>query len=733
MRPLKRSLRKTRADMSNHDVKTVCPYCGVGCGIIATTDGAHISSVRGDPDHPANFGKLCPKGATVAATVDVKTRLRHAKIRAARDQEAVIVTPGEAIDHVAEGLDRVLQSHGPQAIAFYLSGQLTTESQYLFNKFAKGYLRTNHVDSNSRLCMSSAASGMTLSLGSDGPPANYSDIELADTFLFVGSNAADCHPVTFERIARRLEKKRSQCIVVDPRRTATAEAADVHLAVRPGTDLALLNGMLYLLMMWKKVDEGFIAAHTENWGELKQHLMDYSPYKVSQICNIDARELVRAANMIVHAKRFMSFWTMGVSQTVAGTFNTNAIINLHLATGQIGKPGCGPFSLTGQPNAMGGRDVGYMAHLLPGQRQIGNAEHRGEIEKLWGLREGTIYPHAGYDAVRLFDAMHSGEIKAVWIVGTNPAASMPNLPKVREALKRAELVIVQDAYQPTETTGYADVLLPAAINLEQAGTFCNSERRVSLMGQAVKPPGDAQPDWWWLTHTAAAMGFRTGMWFNNAVEIFDEFALSTAGRPNDQSGLSHAVLAAEGPQLWPSPKSGTSVERRYTDGRFATPTGRARFFSRAHLDPEERPDAEFPMILTNGRLPNQWHTRTKTGLVDALNKGNPEPYLQMHPADAEALSLRNLQPVQIRSRRGTALSILKIDPNIAAGTVFMPIHWNELWFHAASVNEATSDAQDPVSKQPSLKYCAVSVSAAASENVPEAVERREIGVPSAMG
>ncbi len=716
--------------MKTSDVRTLCPYCGVGCGLIATTDGERLISVRGDPDHPANFGRLCPKGATVAQTVDVTTRLRSAQVRDRPGDPFVAVAADAAVRHVAERLDRVLQSHGPQGIAFYLSGQMTTESQYVFNKFAKGSLRTNHVDSNSRLCMSSAAAGMTLSLGSDGPPTCYSDVEVADTFLFVGSNAADTHPVTFGRVERRMERPTSRMVVIDPRRTATAKAADVHLAIRPGTDLTVLNGLMYLLDVWHKTDDRFIADHTDGWAEVRALSSDYPPSRVADVCGISVTDLVNAAHLLGDARRLLTFWTMGISQTIAGTASANALINLHLALGQIGKPGCGPFSLTGQPNAMGGRSVGYMAHLLPGQRRVADPEHRRQVEQLWGLPDGTIYPHAGYDAVRLFDALESGDVRALWVVGTNPAASMPNLPKIRRALRAAELVVVQDAYRDTETADFAHVLLPAAVNLEQAGTFCNSERRVTLMQPAAKPPGDARPDWWWPRHVAAAMGFTRGMAFDSAADVFDEFAATTAGRPDDHSGLSHDLLARDGPQQWPYPAGGTAHAWRYVDGVFPTPSGRARFFARPQTDPDESPSPEFPLLLTTGRLPNQWHTRTKTGLVDALNKANPEPFLSIHPTDAEALKIRGGQRVQIRSRRGTAASVARVDLTVTPGVVFLPIHWNELWGEAASPNEATSDAHDAISKQPSLKYCAVAVSSAdvPDEAVPAVVAKPEPAV-----
>jgi anaerobic selenocysteine-containing dehydrogenase len=693
------------------ETKTLCPYCGVGCGLLAASDGSRITKLRGDPHHPANFGRLCHKGSTVAQTVDAPTRLRYAMLREQRDQPLLAVSAGKAVATVGQRLNDILQTHGPQAIGFYLSGQLTTEAQYLFNKFAKGCLRTNHLDSNSRLCMSSAASGMTLSLGSDGPPTCYDDIDLADAFFFIGSNAADCHPIAFERVQKRVLKGRAECIVVDPRKTATAQAATLHLPIKPGTDLALLNGLLHLLWSWHKLDVPYIAGHTEGWAELQDMLPQYPPDKVAKICGIPAYHIVHAARILGASRRLISFWAMGVNQTLAGTFSSNAIINLHLATGQIGRPGCGPFSLTGQPNAMGGRDVGYMSHLLPGQRQVANPDHRRQMEQLWGLRPGTIHPHAGYDAVNLFDAARSGEIRALWIVGTNPAASMPNLPRVRAALEAAELVIVQDAYYPTETTAYADVLFPASVTFEQAGTFCNSERRVSLMEPVVPPPGDARPDWWWCKQVADVMGFPAAMRYTSADQIFDEFARVTAGRPNDQSALSHELLRIKGPQQWPYPALGRSSARRYEDGVYPTPSGKARFFARLYLPPEEAPSEEYPLVLTTGRVAGQWHTRTKNALVPQLNKLDPEPYLQMHPDDAIALRLRDGQQVQVRSRRGSSLTILRHDPSTPRGTVFMPIHWNELWSSRSSPNEATTDATDAVSKQPALKSCAVAVSA----------------------
>ena len=670
------------------------------------TDGEKILRVRGDPDHPANFGRLCQKGASVAQTVHVTSRLRHPMIRAGANDPLAVVSTDTAVLRVARDLDRIVQHHGPGAIAFYLSGQLTTEAQYLAGKFAKACLRTNHVDTNSRLCMASAASGMTLSLGSDGPPTCYADIELADAFLFVGSNAAECHPIVYDRVAERVRRRGAKCVVVDPRRTPTCDVADVHLPVKPGTDLALMNGLLRIVRDAGRIDREFVAKHTEGWDELNALLDDYPIKRVAEICGLAQSDLLEASRILLESQRLITFWTMGVNQTLQGTFTTNAIINLHLARGQIGKPGCGPFSLTGQPNAMGGRDCGYMSHSLPGQRFVANAAHRAEMESIWSLPPGHIQPEPGYDAVRMFDALHHGEVKAIWIIGTNPAASMPNLPRVREALERAELVIVQDAYYPTETTAFAHVVLPAAVNFEQSGTFCNSERRVTLMEQVVPPPGEAKPDWWWVQRVAREMGFERGMSFATSADIFDEFARATAGRPNQQSALHYELLRANGPQHWPFPAMGKPSERRYEDGIFAMPSGKARFWARPHELAGERTNVEFPLVLTTGRVISQWHTRTKTGLVPQLN-GRPQ--VSLNPVDVKALRLRDGQDVRIESRRGTARATLRADVNVAPGVAFMPIHWNELFAPSASPNEATTDETDPISKQPALKCCAVRV------------------------
>ena len=443
-------------------VKTVCPYCGVGCGMILHVEDHRVVKVTGDKEHPANFGRLCTKGNTVALTLNSSDRLAAAYIRHDKESGRLRVPLQNALTEAAARLRQIIAQHGPDAVALYVSGQLSMESQYLANKLAKGFLRTNNIDSNSRLCMSSAASGYKLSLGADGPPGSYQDIDRLDCALVIGSNMADCHPILFLRLLDR-QKQGAKIIVVDPRRTATAEKADLYLQIKPGTDLALLNGLLSWLLDQGHVDERFIQQSTEGWDELCELLKDYPLSRVAEITGLREKDIGIAAKWIGESPEVTTFWTMGLNQSTHGTWHTNSICNLHLATGKICRPGSGPFSLTGQPNAMGGREVGYLSHALPGQRLVTSEADRRFIEELWGVPVGTIRSEPGLDAVSLFQRLETGEVKAVWIIGTNPVASMPNRQRVINGLQRAELVIVQDAYHPTETSRYADILLPGAV------------------------------------------------------------------------------------------------------------------------------------------------------------------------------------------------------------------------------------------------------------------------------
>jgi len=698
------------------NVKTVCPYCGVGCGMILQAENNRIVKVRGDPEHPANFGRLCTKGNTVALTLNSSDRLAAAWVRSHKNSERESVPLQTALQQTAARLRRIISEHGPDAVALYVSGQLSMESQYLANKLAKGFLCTNNIDSNSRLCMSSAASGYKLSLGADGPPGSYQDIDRLNCALVIGANMADCHPILFLRLLDR-QKQGAKIIVVDPRRTATAEKADLYLPIKPGTDLALLNGLLRLLLDHGHVDEKFIAQHTDGWVELCALLKEYPLTRVAGITGLREKDICTAANWIGESPEVTTFWTMGLNQSTHGTWHTNAVCNLHLATGKICRPGSGPFSLTGQPNAMGGREVGYLGHALPGQRAVTSSADRAFMEKLWGVPADTIRPEPGLDAVSLFQKLESGDVKAVWIIGTNPIASMPNRQRVINGLRRAELVIVQDAYHPTETTQFADILLPGAVWAEAEGTMVNSERNITLMQPAVSPPGEARADWWLLTQVARQLGFEKAFPYESAGEVFDEIRETWNSKTGyDLRGISYERLRQKSRQ-WPcAPDSDDGQNIRYLTAEnsihFPTASGKGQFLARPFLPPAELPDQDFPFALNTGRLAHQWHTLTKTGKVPALNKLNPGPFVEIHPEDAKALGVYAGVLVKVSSRRGFAIYPAQISTRVQPGNCFAPFHWNDQFGENLAVNAATSEAADAISLQPEFKFCAVALSRA---------------------
>jgi sulfite reductase (NADPH) flavoprotein alpha-component len=705
---------------ASQNVRTVCPYCGVGCGMILHVENGRIARVSGDKHHPANFGKLCTKGVTCAEALTARDRLTSAFVRATRGAEMRKVSTGAAINESAARFKKIISEHGPDAVAFYVSGQLSMEAQYLAGKLCKGFLGTNNIDSNSRLCMASAASGYKLSLGADGPPGSYEDFEKLDCALVIGANMAECHPILFWRLIER-QKSGAKIIVVDPRRTPTAEKADLFLPIKPGTDLALLNGILHLLEKEGCVDEGFISRHTDGWEELKLFLKDYSPARVAEITGLRAEEIILAAKWIGEAPEFTTFWTMGLNQSTHGTWHTNAICNLHLATGKICRPGSGPFSLTGQPNAMGGREVGYLSHSLPGQRAVTSAEDRDFIERFWHLPKGALRAEPGLDAVELFKRMETGEVKAVWIIGTNPVASMPNRGRVIAGLQRAELVIVQDAFHPTETSRYADILLPGALWAEAEGTMVNSERNVTLMQTAVAPPGDALADWEILAQVARHFGFAEHFNYRNAGDVFAEIRETWNPKTGyDLRGISYDKLRRQSRQ-WPcapDEKNGRAIRYLNPDAEtnpdapriiFPTRSGRAQFFARPFLPPAELPDAEFPFALTTGRVAHQWHTLTKTGKIPTLNKLNPGAFVEIHPDDAAALGLENGALVRVGSRRGHAIYPAEITTRVRPGDCFAPFHWNDLFGEDLAVNATTSEAVDEISLQPEFKFTAVAL------------------------
>jgi sulfite reductase (NADPH) flavoprotein alpha-component len=718
------------------DVKTVCSYCGVGCGMVLRIgpDEAGVPRVRavsGDKSHPANRGRLCTKGARSAEMLVAQGRLGSALVRADRGGEAQPTAVDEAITATARRLREILDEHGPDALAMYVSGQMTLEAQYLANKLAKGFWRTNQIESNSRLCMASAGTGYKQSLGSDGPPGSYEDFDRADVFFVIGANMADCHPILFLRLMDRV-KAGAKLIVVDPRRNGTAVKADLFLQIKPGTDLALLNGLLHLLVEDKQVDEEFIAEFTEGWDVMPGFLADYPPETVAKITGIPEADIRQAARWIGEAGDWMSCWTMGLNQSTHGTWNTNALCNLHLATGAICRTGSGPFSLTGQPNAMGGREMGYMGPGLPGQRSVLVEADRRFVEDLWGLPEGTLRAEVGTGTIDMFARMAAGEIKACWIICTNPVATVTNRSTVIEGLETAEFVVTQDVFASTETNAYADTVLPAAMWAEVEGVMINSERGLTLLQPAVAPPGQAMPDWAIIARIAAEMGFADAFSYTCAEEIFEE--IKRAWNPAtgyDIRGVTYEGLRTA-PAQWPAAPGGgddsgpdRNPVRYVNDGvsqqlrtrpdgtvprlAFATASGRAAFFPRPHLPAAELPDDDYPFVLNTGRLQHQWHTMTKTGKVAKLNKLNPSPFVEIHPHDAAGHDIVEGDSVAVASRRGRAVLPAVVTDRVRPGNCFAPFHWNDLFGEYLAINAVTNDAVDPVSFQPEFKACAVSL------------------------
>ncbi len=694
---------------------SVCCYCGVGCGVLIESEAGRITGVTGDPAHPANFGRLCTKGSSLHLAAQAEGRLLHPEIRETRETPRRRAGWDEALSHAADRFAQTIVRHGPDAVAFYISGQLLTEDYYVFNKLARGVAGTNNVDTNSRLCMSSAVTGYKLTLGADAPPACYEDIDHADLIFIAGSNTAWAHPIIYRRIEdARARNPGLRVIVVDPRRTATAADADLHLAIEPGSDVALFNAMLRVLITEGFVNRDYITAHTEGFNVAERTALEYTPERAARLTGVPAADIVRAARRFGTAGAALSLYCQGLNQSSHGTDNNAALINLHLATGQIGRPGAGPFSLTGQPNAMGGREVGGMATLLSGHRDPGNPAHRAEVARLWGVPELPSRP--GKTAIELFQALDAGEVKAVWIACTNPAHSMPDQALIRRALERAEFVVVQEAFRAAETCAYADVLLPAATWGEKEGTMTNSERRISRVHAAVPPPGEARPDWEiaadFARHLGRRLGHDTGSMFvyRGAEDVFNEHRETTRGRDLDITGLTYGLLEQRGPQQWPYPEGAKSGrDRLYEDGVFPTPTGRARFRAAEHRGVAENVDGQYPLRLMTGRLRDQWHTMTRTGTVARLFAHEEEPILAMHAGDLAARGLRDGDLARIASRRGVAVLRVRASQELKRGQAFMPMHWGRGFLSTPGANALMPPAFDSQSYQPELKHAAVQV------------------------
>jgi assimilatory nitrate reductase catalytic subunit len=706
--------------------QSTCPYCGVGCGVVIESSGDQITGVRGDTDHPANHGRLCTKGSTLHMTaqpMQLQLRLLHPQIRHARPGKPARASWDDTFALMVDRFEHAIREHGPDSVAFYISGQLLTEDYYVFNKLAKGLIGTNNIDTNSRLCMSSAVAGYKQTLGADAPPPCYDDITLAQCLFIAGSNMAVAHPVLFRSVE---EAKRAnpqlRIIVADPRRTDTASVADLHLAIQPGTDVALFNGMLHIMLWEGWTDRNFIEQHTQGFDALRTLVRNYTSEHVSRLCGISPQALADAARSFAQSAATLSLYCQGLNQSTSGTAKNAALINLHLATGQIGKPGAGPFSLTGQPNAMGGREVGGMANLLSAHRDLSNSEHRDEVARLWGVPSVPAAP--GKTAIEMFEAAANGDIKALWIACTNPAQSLPDQRLVRAALERCDFVVLQDCYRHTATARYADVLLPASTWGEKDGTVTNSERRISRVRPAVTAPGEAQHDWQIAVNFAQQLERRLRnrdapslFDYASAEQVWNEHRESTRGRDLDITGLSYALLD-QAPQQWPMPQGATQGRARlYEDRRFATADGKARFVAVEYAPPAEVIDARFPFALNTGRLRDQWHGASRTGTVPALFGSAPQPVVEMNRADMTRRGLKDGDLVHVTSRRGSQILPVQASAQLAPSQAFIAMHWGEEFLSGSAlsglptlgVNALSQPAVCPSSKQPELKHSAVKI------------------------
>lgn len=697
--------------MSVTSTRTTCAYCGVGCGVIARgTDDGRIS-IEGDKAHPSNFGRLCSKGSALGETLSLDDRLLFPQVggeQASWDQ---------ALDTVSDRLSALVREHGPDSVAFYVSGQLLTEDYYVANKLMKGFIGSANIDTNSRLCMSSAVAGHKRAFGTDTVPACYEDLELADLIVLTGSNTAWCHPVVYQRIHQARDNG-TRIVVIDPRRTATCDNADIHLALKPGTDVILFNGLLNYLRTHDGIDWNFLEHHTEGFAEALGSVSDDdSPVeRVAEECELPEALVEQFYSAFASTPRVVTLFSQGINQSTAGSDKVNSILNCHLLSGRIGKPGCGPFSITGQPNAMGGREVGGLSNQLAAHMELGNADDVDRVARFW--KTDRLASRPGYMAVDLFRKLHDGSVRALWVMATNPAVSLPDAGLVREAMKRCELVIVSDCEARTDTIENADVLLPALAWGEKDGTMTNSERRISRQRGFLGAPGEARADWWIITEVARRMGFGEHFDYTCAADIFREHARLSGFENNGTRDFDISRLAAISnqeydalePVQWPiDPLSGESRSRMFEDGRFYTPSGKARFVPIRYRPPENVPDQQYPLVLNTGRVRDQWHTMTRSGRSARLCAHLPEPFVEIHPVDARSWHLQDGSLARLSSRWGRMVCRVKLTEDQRPGSLFVPMHWNDQFASNACVDTLVNPATDPLSGQPECKHTPVNI------------------------
>lgn len=692
--------------------KTTCSYCGVGCGVLVEKSISGEISVQGDPDHPANRGLLCSKGRNLHYSVmDKSDRILYPMLRKQRGGALEKASWDQALDRVASDFKKYIKEFGSDSVGFYVSGQLLTEEYYIINKLVKGFLKTNNIDTNSRLCMSSAVVGYKMSLGEDSVPVSYEDIELADCFFVAGANPAWCHPILFRRIEeRRKADPNVKLIVVDPRRTESCEEADIHFQINPGTDIFLFHAIARVLVEKDWIDSDFIENHTEGFEEFRAKVFETSLEDLAERCGVPTSDIQKCAEIISESKGFLTLWAMGLNQSVIGVNKNVALINLSLITGQIGKPGSGPFSLTGQPNAMGGREVGGLCNLLPAHRNLNDPNHREEVAKFWEV--DSIRDQPGYTAVEMFQNLKNGKMKAIWIVCTNPTVSLPNAREVEAALRSAELVVVQDISMGSGAVPFADVVLPAAGWIEKQGTMTNSDRRITYLPKVIDPPGEAKNDTWIIQRFAEKMGFSKSFSYSGEEEVFLEHCRLTKNTNIDITGLDYAEIQNNRSVQWPYPEKGHGgTKRLFEDKVFYRPNGRAKIHTVNEVDHSESKTEQFPLILTTGRIRDQWHTMTRTGKVKKLNEHKKEAYLEIHPEDAKSLGCEEGSIVTVSNPRGSVRVRATVTDSIKEGVVFLPMHWGRKEGSDLSrSNNLTDPNFDPYSKQPGFKISAVNVS-----------------------
>lgn len=693
-------------------VKSTCSYCGVGCGVIIEKNSQGKLHVKGDPDHPASKGMLCSKGMNLHYTVmDQEDRLLYPEMRWSKNMPLQRVSWDTAIDRAAAVFKTFIEKHGPDSVGFYVSGQCLTEEYYLANKITKGFLGTNNIDTNSRLCMSSAVVGYKKALGEDSVPVSYEDIEIADCFFITGANPAWCHPILFRRIeARKMgAPEEVKMIVVDPRKTQTCQLADLHLQLKPGTDITLYHAIARCLIEKGAIDQDFIDAHTDGFEDFKAKVLSRSLEDAAAICDVPVKDIELAAQYIGNAKGFLSFWAMGLNQSAIGVDKNSALLNISLITGHIGKPGSGPFSLTGQPNAMGGREVGGLSNMLAVHKGYDDPASRKEVADFWGVDEVPSTP--GLTATKMMDSLLDGSMKAIWIVCTNPIVSLPDARKVEAALKKAKFVIVQDISRSSDTVPFADMILPAAGYMEKTGTMTNSDRRISIVRKIADAPGEALPDGEIFIRFAQKMGWGKQFPYKNYSDVYDEYVKMTKGTNLDVSGLNYDIITKHGTVQWPYPSGASEgTKRLFEDKKFFTKNQKAQIITVNEENQSEPLTTDYPLILTTGRIRDQWHTMTRTGKVNKLNQHIPNPFLEIHPNDAEKRGINDGDTVEVSSIRGNARVVARVTDEIKEGVGFMPMHWGrQLKGDLGRANNLTNKLLDPQSKQPDFKFSAIEV------------------------